>query len=301
MAERRAPDGFAAGVMLALCLTWGLQQVAMKAAAPVIAPVMQVGVRSAIAALLLLAVMAVRRLSVLGPPGSLRPGVLVGLLFAGEFLFVALGLSHTTAARMSVFLYTSPIFTALGLHLLVPGERLDRRQWLGVGFAFVGVAIAFSEGFADAGALPPNAWLGDLFGLTAGLLWGLTTVAIRASALSEAPPSCTLLYQLLAAAAGLLAFSVVTGAHTVGPMTPIAWTSMAFQSVVVTFGSFLVWFWLLRRYLASRLAVFSFLTPVVGIAAGVLLLNDPFALNFAAGAVCIFAGITLVNFSSRSR
>ncbi len=182
MVTRKPLDGFAVACMLGLCLTWGMQQVAMKTAAPVIDPVMQVAVRSGIAALLILLVMAVRRIPLAGPPGSLAPGLLAGALFAGEFLCVALGLGYTTAARMSVFLYTSPIFTALGLHLWVAGERLSARQWAGIALAFLGVVVAFSDGWMQGGGLNPDAWIGDLYGVAAGLLWGMTTVVIRSSA-----------------------------------------------------------------------------------------------------------------------
>jgi hypothetical protein len=63
-----------------------------------------------------------------------------------------------------------------------------------------------------------------------------------------------------------------------------AWISMLFQSVVVAFASYLAWFWLMRRYLASRLSAFSFLTPLFGVAAGVVLMNDVVSPRFAIGA-----------------
>ncbi len=78
-------------------------------------------------------------------------------------------------------------------------------------------------------------------------------------------------------------------------MTGIAWLSLAFQSVIVVFASFLAWFWMLRRYLASRLSVFSFLTPLFGVGFGVLLLGDPVDGRFAGGALCVLVGILLVN------
>ncbi len=45
-----------------------------------------------------------------------------------------------------MFLYTSPVFSALGLHLLLPGERLRRLQWLGTAMCFAGIAVAFIGG-----------------------------------------------------------------------------------------------------------------------------------------------------------
>jgi drug/metabolite transporter (DMT)-like permease len=78
-------------------------------------------------------------------------------------------------------------------------------------------------------------------------------------------------------------------------MTPAVWGSLFFQSVIVAFASYLAWFWMLRRYLASRVAVFSFLTPMFGVGFGVLLLGDPVDLRFAIGALLVLVGVVMVN------
>jgi drug/metabolite transporter (DMT)-like permease len=78
-------------------------------------------------------------------------------------------------------------------------------------------------------------------------------------------------------------------------LTPMAMGSVLFQGVVVSFVSSLLWFWLLRRYLASNLAVFSFMTPLFGVTMGVLILDEPLSLNFVGGAVLVLLGITLVS------
>ena len=49
-------------------------------------------------------------------------------------------------------------------------------------------------------------------------------------------------------------------------LSPLAWSSLAFQIVVVSFASYLLWFWLIRHYPATRLASFTMLTPVFGLA-----------------------------------
>jgi drug/metabolite transporter (DMT)-like permease len=70
---------------------------------------------------------------------------------------------------------------------------------------------------------------------------------------------------------------------------------MAYQAVIVAFASYLAWFWLLTRYLAARLAVFSFLSPLFGVLAGVLVLDEPLTARFAVAALLVGAGIVLVN------
>ena len=292
---RRPLDSLATGVMLLLCVCWGFQQIAIKLVAADISPIMQVGLRSAFAALVLGVVVWRGEGSRALRDGTLGAGILVGLLFGFEFLAIAQGLVYTTASHMSVFLYTAPIFTALGLHWRVPEERMAPLQWLGVAVAFGGIAVAFlGNGQPQAAAAASNMLLGDSLGLLGGLLWGATTVAIRRTALSEAAPSKTLFYQMAIAALVLLVYAAATGNAGIR-YTPSAMLSVAFQSVVVALSSYLAWFWLLRRYLASRLSILSFMTPLFGVSFGVLILDEPLDGAFVIGALMVLAGISLVS------
>ena len=63
----------------------------------------------------------------------------------------------------------------------------------------------------------------------------------------------------------------------------------------MAFASYLVWFWLLMRYLGARLAVFAFLTPLFGVAFGHYVLGDRITLAFLAAVALVGAGIALVN------
>ena len=279
--------------MLGLCLIWGVQQVMIKVAAPDMSPVLQAAARSGISALLV-GLLICWKGGWSQVPNTWRGGLLAGALFGLEFFFIAEGLQLTTAAHMSVFLYTAPIFTALGVNWLLPSERLRPLQWLGIFLAFLGIAFSFAGGisFAD---MDRDMLLGDIYGILAGMAWGVTTVVIRGSRLSEAPVTLTLFYQLIVGFVGLLVIALFSGQITHFNLTPVAVGSVLFQGLVVSFFSYLVWFWLLKRYLASNLAVFSFMTPLFGVTFGVLLLDEPLSFNFAVGAVLVLLGITFVS------
>lgn len=296
MEQRKAIDGRAASAMVVLCGLWGTQQVAIKLAAPSMAPLLQVGLRSGIAAAIVLVVILLRRDRGALGGGTWRPGLIVGLLFALEFMLFAQGLAFTSASHMSIFLYTAPVFAALGLHLFVPEERLTTSQWLGIGIAFAGIVVTFS-GRRGAGG-QDHAWLGDLMGIAAGAAWGATTLVVRTTRLASTPATVTLWYQL--AGAGLLATgaALVSGQMTVHP-SAILLASLGYQVLVISVASYLAWFALLRTYLASRLGILSLLTPVFGIGFGVLVLHDRLTVPFMSGALVILTGILLVNASDR--
>ena len=205
--ERKALDATAVSTMVLLCLVWGFGHVAAKFAAQGISLVFQSGVRSLVAAALLIGWGAWRGIPLWQRDGTLWPGLFAGLLFALEFIFIFAGLGMTDAARMVVFVYLAPCITAFGLHFLVAQERLSARQWAGVLVAFGGVAIAFGDGLASGrGTL-----LGDLFGVLGALFWALTTILIRATKLAAVSPAKTLFYQLAVSAPVLLVAAWLIG------------------------------------------------------------------------------------------
>lgn len=288
----RPIDATALAIMLGLCMIWGGQQVAVKLAVPVVPAVLQAGLRSVVATILVGVWMLWRRQRLITGDGTLPAGILAGVLFSVEFLCIFVGLTHTTASRMAVFLYSAPCFTAIGLHWAVPSERLRPLQWLGMAIAFCGIVVAFSDG---SGADIATTWPGDLLGILAGVFWGMTTVVVRASRLATAAPSKTLLYQLAVSAVLLCLLAVATGNVHIAPMTPTVWVSLVYQSIGVAFASYLIWFWLLTRYSAARLASFSFLSPLFGVTFGVLILGESVGWRFGGAVVLVFLGISLVN------
>tara|TARA_Y100001938_G_scaffold108104_1_gene147723 strand:+ start:24 stop:956 length:933 start_codon:yes stop_codon:yes gene_type:complete len=293
-AVRKGADFFLFQLMLLLCAIWGSQQVAIKLAAEDIAPMLQVALRSGIAAVLV-GILLLWQRGWRGWLGSTwLAGILAGVLFALEFFFIALGLRYTSASHMAVFLYTAPIFSALGLHLMLPSERLRRLQWLGIALCFGGVVMAFGVG-GEWSEIDADILLGDALGLCAGMAWGATTVVVRGSRLSEAPAGLTLFYQLTVAFVLLLGYALAMVDLGQVRWTPLAIGSVLLQGVVVSFFTYLAWFWLLRRYLASNMAVFSFMTPLFGVTFGVLVLDEPLTLNFIIGAALVLAGIMLVS------
>ncbi len=284
-------------LLLMCCALWGVNQVASKVALAELPPLMQAAMRSAGAAVLLLAWVRWRGLALWGRDGTLGAGLLAGGLFAAEFACIFIGLQYTGASRMVVFIYLAPFVVALGMPFLVPTERLDRWQALGLVTAFAGVVWAFFEGFVAPSA-GPKQWLGDALGIAAAVLWGLTTMVLRGSRLSTALPEKTLLYQLLVSGAALGAASFAAGEawpRDVTALSGLTLASLAFQTVIVTFGSYLVWFWLVRHYPATRLSASTLLTPVFGLLAGVLLLGEPATPRLLLALVAVAIGIALVN------
>ncbi len=295
MVERKTHlDAIALGSLVFCCLLWGLNQVAAKSAMHEIPALWQAAARSTGGAALVWLWSRSRGIVLFDRDATLPGGLLAGALFAAEFFCIFVGLQFTTASRMVVFIYTAPFIVALGMPLIARSERLNLWQSAGLLLAFAGVAWAFSEGFSGPG-VGPMQWIGDGLGLVSGALWGATTLAVRASALTHASAEKTLLYQLGVSALLLIAAALFSGAPLPDHLSTLAWLSIGFQVVIVTFASYLLWFWLIRHYPATRLASFTMLTPVFGLMLGAVLLAEPITGRLLFALATVATGIFLVN------
>jgi drug/metabolite transporter (DMT)-like permease len=286
-------DGLAVSLLLCCCLLWGGQQALAKATLAEVPPVFQAALRLGGATLLLWLWCRWRGVALFARDGSLPAGLLAGALFTAECACMYLGLQHTGASRLTLFVYTSPFWVAVVLPLFVRSERLSRFQWAGLMLAFCGVGLALRDGLMAGTA--SMQWHGDLLALAAGMFWGLTTVVIRSSRLASVSPEKLLFYQVGVAALALPVLSALLGEPWHFRFSPFATVSLLLQTVVGAFGSYLVWMWMLGRYPATKLSVFVFLTPVFALVTGALWLGEPVTLHLIAALSLVAGGIVLVN------
>ena len=286
-------DTFAITVLVACCAFWGFQQILIKFAGREIPPLWQASVRMVGATTLLWLWCQLRGVKLFNRDGSLQGGLVVGLLFAAEFCLIYLGLQHTSASRLTVFLYTSPFWVAVLLPRFVPSEKLRKIQWVGLIIAFSAVGIAFSEAFLHGSA--PGQWKGDAMGLAAGMFWGLTTIAIRTTKVATVQAEKSLFYQLSVTAAVCPLLSLALGETWGFGYSALAWGSVFLQTAVGAFASYLAWMWMLRHYPATQMSTFTFLTPLFALVFGVVLLGEPLTLQLVLALVGVAAGIVLVS------
>lgn len=281
--------------MLVICLIWGIQQTAIKAIANDMSPALQIGIRSFFGAILVWGLMSFKRLSWKQSKEYALSGMVVGSLYGLEFLFVAEGLRYTSASHMAVFLYTAPIFAAIGLQIFNKNETLSKVQWFGILIAFSGIAVAFiSKEEATVNNNMQDILFGDILALIAGLLWGATTVVVRCSKLGNASAEHTLFFQLAAAGLLLLSYAAITD-QLAFTLTYSLSINLLFQIIFVSFASYLAWFSLLTKYKASQLGVLSFMTPVIGVLAGIIILNETAHTGFIWGSMLILTGVIIVS------
>jgi drug/metabolite transporter (DMT)-like permease len=288
--RRDAVDLAAAAIMIGLTFSWGLNGVAAKISYAGFSPVFVSVARSAIGGLLVFLWCRYRGIRLFDNDGTLWPGLLAGLLFGGEFLLIFVGLEFTTVARSTLMVNTMPFWVLIGAHFLL-GEHMTLRKWAGLALAFTGVVLVFSDKLSLPG---PEAITGDIMSLGAGVLWAATTLVIKKSRLAATSAEKLLLYQLAVSAVMALPLLPLAG-PALREFSGPAYAALLFQAVYVVAFTYILWFWLMRRYPAAGLSSFAFLTPAFGVLCGGLLLGEPLSIKIFAALGLIATGLVIVN------
>jgi drug/metabolite transporter (DMT)-like permease len=294
--RRDAIDTMAVAVMLGLTFCWGLNGVAAKLSNAGYNPVLLTVLRSAIAAALVFGWCWWRRIPLFERDGTLWPGIAAGMLFGAEFLLIFVGLDYTTLARNTLMVNTMPFWVLLGAHFLL-GERMSMRKLAGLLLAFGGVALVFSDKLSLPG---PDAIWGDLISLAAGVCWAATTLVIKATRLVRASAEKLLMYQLAVSAIVILPLLPFAG-PMLRDVSALPTAALLFQAIFVVAFTYVVWFWLMRRYPASGLTSFTFLTPAFAVLMGGILLDEPLSIRIFLALGLIGVGLVIVNRPARSR
>jgi len=224
---------------------------------------------------------------------DVKHGAVIGVLFGVEFLVLYYGIELTNASRAIIFLYTQPLWTALGAHLFLSAERLSTIKSVGLLLSFLGLVTVFGT---KPTTLGPLYWVGDLMEVGAAVLWAATNIYIKRFMLNKPITHyqtlfAQLLFSIPVLAAGWLLMEWARPIRLDGLVVG----SLVYQSVVIAFASYLLWFWMIHRYQVSRLAAFTFLTPLSGVILSGVLLDEPLTAFLLVGLALVAAGLYLVN------
>jgi drug/metabolite transporter (DMT)-like permease len=237
-------------------------------------------------------------------PGLLRTtwerlrlfGLLGLVMFVLFPLTFNVGLRLTEASRGALMLATMPIWSAL-LGRIV-GERLTRRQVVGVALSVLGIGLAFVEP-QQALAGDGRSLVGDGLLLLTGLLGALYGL-IAKPVLAVDNPATVTTYAMLAGTLLLFPGAVVEGLIPgVGRLDGQLLGLVVFLGVLGGAVAFLLWTWALSRLAPTRVAVYVNLNPIVAALLGILLLSEQRSGLFLLGFAAVVGGVLLVNWPAR--
>ncbi len=284
-------------VVLMMTLLWGFNYPAIKYSNQGVSPVFAFTLRSIIALICGLIYCLKKKEKLFHTDVMLFHGVVVGLLFGAEFACIYFGLLYTDAARSVLFVYMTPFVVAVGAHFFLKGDRLTFLKTIGLALAFMGIFVVFGGRPKTAKA---SMLLGDLLQITAAILWGATTLYIKKFMATRVEPIHTFLYQLFFSIPILLVVSLVLEPTWIYKVNVSIGVSLFYQSIIVAFISYFVWFKLIHEYSVSRLSAFTFFTPIFGVLFGVLILHEEMTISLMIGLPMVSMGIFMVNWRRRT-
>ncbi|NHN85362.1 EamA family transporter [Acetobacter musti] len=291
--KQPVPAGQSWLVLGFLSVLWGGSFFFYKVLAPVLPPATLVLGRVGLAALALHAVLFMNGSRLSLTPYLLRWFLILGAfncalpfcLYAWSERFVPSGVAATLNA-------TTPVFTAVAMHLTTKDERLTRSVVTGIGCAFAGVAVLVGHNLVSGLSLT------ELPGELACL--GATTSYAIGNALSRKLAGVTPLHlatgQLTGAAVVVAPFAIVIDRFwTLPPIALSGWAALFGIALLSTALAYLIYFRILTVHGATRAALVTFLVPVSALIMGAVFLGETIAWNTAAGACLIGLGLAAID------
>jgi drug/metabolite transporter (DMT)-like permease len=282
-------DGVGLAMLLGIQGLLALNQVIIKLVNEGLQPVFFAGLRSLLAVGFVWAWLVWRGRPPRLARAALWPGLMIGAVFAAEFLFLFLALDLTTVGRSALIMYSMPVWFALLAHFGL-GERITSVKAAGLSLAFAGCAVAILSRPSTGEA----SLAGDLCALGAAWGWALTAYVARRPVMRAQGPEMQLFWMVLVSAPILLLAAPLFG-PLIRDLQPLHLAGLVFQASVVVAGGFIAWLWLMSVYPSATVASFSFLTPILALILGAVLFGETIGPASLGAAALVAAGIVLIN------
>ena len=192
----------------------------------------------------------------------------------------------------AVLFATYPLFVAALAHFLLPGERLRRGAVLGMVLGFAGVAVIFSDDLTLLGGEAVRR--AALVMLVAPLVSAVASVVVKRWGSGVHPLSLAAVPMLLAGVVmGAVALLVERGLPLVFDARSVG--ALLYLAILGSAVTFTIYYWLLANLPATRLALMSYLIPIVAVAVGAVLFDEPLRPRLLAGSALVLAGVVIVS------
>lgn len=288
-------------ILLVLLATfWGSAFLFIKVAVAEIPPMTLAAGRVALGALILYAVMRWR-----GARLPLSPQLWIGATVVGlsgtvmPFFLIGWGQQSVDSALTAICMATVPLFTLPLAHVLTHDERLSVAKVIGVMIGFSGVVLLMLEGSGQSSGGPVNATLTGLIAILAAA-FGYALSGIIIHRLPEKDPLVTGTMILTSGAVILLILAALTDAPWTLRPGADALLSLLVIGVFPTALATIILIRLIARAGATFVSLNNYLVPVVGIACGVIWLDETVGVSALLAFALILGGVFLTGKSKRT-
>jgi drug/metabolite transporter (DMT)-like permease len=212
------------------------------------------------------------------------------------FVLISWGETHIDSAVAAILNATVPLFTIVIAHFWLHDEKITLNRLAGLIVGFVGVVILMSRDLGPAG-LRGNV-LGQLAVLVAAISYAVGVTFTRRNLRGKSPivqSTMTLLF----ANAFLWLVTPFAERPLHLPTQPITWLALLWLGLLGSCTAYLLYFYLINTWGATRAAIVTYVFPVIGLILGIVFLDESIDARLIAGSLLVVAGIAIVNVKLR--
>ncbi|MCI0330568.1 MAG: EamA family transporter [candidate division Zixibacteria bacterium] len=275
-----------------MCLIWGLTWVAIKIGLEDLPPFLSAGVRFVIASALLWPAILLRRVPLPKTWPELRSILVPGFYFYSiNYALVYWGEQFIGAGLAAILFASIPFVVALMAHYMLVNEKITYSKLLGLSVGFIGIVVVFYGGLHFG----PKSYWGMLALLGCSLSCAYANILVKRD-LHHTDPMLATAIQMTLGAVSLLGFGMLAESWKNFHLTPRAVGSLLYLSIFGSAVAFSLYFWALKKTEATKLSSIAFVTPLVALVGGHLILDEPVSGRLAAGSLLVLAGILIINY-----
>lgn len=283
-------------VFASLCFVWGSTWLAIKVGLSSLPPVTFAGIRFTIAAGLLFVYAIAKRTKFPKERTSWRVMIFLSLAqISVPYALVFWGEQYMTAGLTSLLFATLPFFVVVLAHFMIPAERLTGLKVLALLLCFTGVAIVFSQELMFSAS---SLWGGVTVVASAGLQGCANVVGKKYS--QSISPMANVVVQMGVGAVLLTAAGLILERGAPLTFDGASVFAILYLAVIGSAFAFVALYWLFTRMEVTRVSLFTFITPIVAVILGWLILGESIDINIAMGGSLILVGVLLVSRASKT-
>jgi len=277
-----------------VCTIWGSTWLVIKIGLETMTPLLAAGCRFSVASALLFTLIKVQGVKIPFDRSERIFYVVVALTsFSVPFGLVYWGEQFIPSGLTSIVFSIYPFMVALFAYLFLPNEKITRWKISGIVLGFLGIIAIFSN---DVHISSPNASWGMAAILTSAILQAYSVIAIKKHGHAIHPFVITFVPMLIGAVL-LLTSSLLLEEYSSVVFTPTAILTIFYLGIFGSVATFVSYFWLLKKVEAVILSLTSFITPIIAVILGVVILGEPFSARTFVGASFVLGGLAVSNYA----
>ena len=278
---------------LTVCIVWGTTYLGIRVALESVPVLLVAGLRWMAAGVIMSGLMLATGRG-LAKPRLWAPLALLGFLMnvVGNG-FVVYAQQYVASGLTAVLIATTPFWSALAERLLPNGERFSPRSLAGLALGFAGIVVLVWPEMTSGGAGGSQFVIGVIAIQLACIGWVIGTSFAKRHELGDNPFRSTAL-QMVFSGAMLLSAATAHGDWSQVFFTPRTIAAMAYLTIAGSLIAYSAYIYAIQHLPLQLVSLYAYINPMIAVALGTLLLNEPLSARIIVAAILVFAGTWIV-------